>query len=205
MSTRCNVIIKDENTKVQLYHHHDGYPEGVGQNLTEYMEEIKKLPQNESSKILSTPLSLAKWLCDEDREDEYELEREVYLHGDIEYLYVIDLGEGTIVCYEVRIHENVSDEDYIDGNVENPNYEKFIYRVNLAELWNGEEEYGKTFEEKYAELQVKYNNLRGHYVELKDEYTELWSSLQSILSLVSDTDDSHKFFEAKDIEDIEEN
>lgn len=35
MSTRCQIRIKNE------YHHHDGYPEGVGADLKEY---CKKLP-----------------------------------------------------------------------------------------------------------------------------------------------------------------
>lgn len=31
MSTRCNIIIKDRgDRRIYLYHHHDGYPEGVG-------------------------------------------------------------------------------------------------------------------------------------------------------------------------------
>ena len=29
MSTRCNVIVKDKFDKIWLYHHHDGYVEGV--------------------------------------------------------------------------------------------------------------------------------------------------------------------------------
>jgi len=29
MSTRANIIVKDENDTIQLYRHCDGYPEGI--------------------------------------------------------------------------------------------------------------------------------------------------------------------------------
>ena len=37
MSTRCNIIIKDRRDKIILYHHHDGYPSGVGSDLKKYL------------------------------------------------------------------------------------------------------------------------------------------------------------------------
>ena len=41
MSTRCNVIIKEyDGNFFQLYHHHDGYPEGVGADLEEYIKQM---------------------------------------------------------------------------------------------------------------------------------------------------------------------
>ena len=47
MSTRCLIGMEnEEGTITFIYCHHDGYPEGVGKNLTEYYnneEIIKKL------------------------------------------------------------------------------------------------------------------------------------------------------------------
>lgn len=105
MSTRANVVIKKtaENGNVsyaQLYHHHDGYCSGVGKDLSEYMAEIDVMPDEEKKKVLKNPVSLAKWLSHDDRNDEYEYEgTSVNLHGDIEYLYVIDLTDKSITCY----------------------------------------------------------------------------------------------------------
>ena len=89
MSTRCNVIVKDctiqngvkkENWQVKLYHHHDGYPEGVGKDLTNFINKLEDdfyvedvvngLLKNEKDKGY-------KW-CNS-------------LHGDIEYLYTIEM------------------------------------------------------------------------------------------------------------------
>lgn len=38
MSTRCNIIIKDGAERIYLYHHHDGYPMGVGTELQDYLQ-----------------------------------------------------------------------------------------------------------------------------------------------------------------------
>lgn len=105
MSTRANVVIKKtaKNGNVsyaQLYHHHDGMPDSLGKDLSEYMDEIGVMPDEEKKKVLEDPVSLAKWLSHDDRHDEYEYEgTSVNLHGDIKYLYVIDLTNKTITCY----------------------------------------------------------------------------------------------------------
>ena len=109
MSTRANVVIKKvaKNGNVsyaQLYHHHNGYCSGVGKDLSEYMAEIGVMPDEEKKKVLEDPVSLAKWLSHDDRRDEYEYEgTSVNLHGDIEYLYVIDLTNKTITCYSTWV------------------------------------------------------------------------------------------------------
>ena len=104
-TTRANVVIKKaaKNGNVsyaQLYHHYGGYCSGVGKDLSEYMAEIGVMPDEEKKKALEDPVSLAKWLSHDDRRDDYEYEgTSVNLHGDIEYLYVIDLTNKTITCY----------------------------------------------------------------------------------------------------------
>ena len=91
MSTRCNIILKDENKnkKIYLYHHHDGYPEGVGADLAHFVTEwntgysycIEELA-NRMIKGIESPLYGKV-------DNGYELTS--CLHGDIEYLYIVRL------------------------------------------------------------------------------------------------------------------
>ena len=102
MSTRSEIIIKDYWTseatgkhytkKVKLYHHSDGYPEGVGKDLMEFIYPM--LTRSNSSDCNSVANKLLKWKDD----NGYELT--VYVHSDIEYMYVIDIPMKKIFCYE---------------------------------------------------------------------------------------------------------
>ena len=98
MSTRCNVIVKENDGKFfQLYHHHDGYPEGVGADLEEYIKQMDDDCLVDGKKFLD-------FLCDPKRDDEYEYEgTNICPHRDIEYLYYIDLQEQFIYCYSISI------------------------------------------------------------------------------------------------------
>lgn len=111
MSTRCciKVIQKlgKKKAEVMLYHHHDGYPEGVGADLVNRSKDFGKAE--------------GKWFIDDvvnslvkDINDEYEVT--LYNHVDIEYLYTIDCNKMSIKCNEcVWIFE---DEN---GNLVNEN------------------------------------------------------------------------------------
>lgn len=98
MSTRCDIIIKDygiyegKSWKVQtkLYHHHDGYPEGVGAFL---IKEV--LPKLENSNNISCD-EVANFLVKHKEDDEFEVT--AYNHVDIEYRYVIDIPKKEITC-----------------------------------------------------------------------------------------------------------
>ena len=98
MSTRCNVIVKENDGKFfQLYHHHDGYPEGVGADLEEYIEKM-------DDECLVDGKKFADFLCDPNHDDEYEYEgTNVCPHSDIEYLYIIDLQKREISCFHVKL------------------------------------------------------------------------------------------------------
>lgn len=131
MATRSNVIVKNAETKVQLYHHHDSYPEGVGRELQE--EFFKSLSEDVAKKndFLSSPSKAAEML--NEFSTAYEIEGEIWLHGDIEYLYVIDLEEETIVCYDIWAwSETKSNEDCINGN---GSTEKQVYFASLWDEW----------------------------------------------------------------------
>ena len=103
MSTRCHVIVKGSENEPQdqwayIYHHHDGYPEGVGKDLGKAFEEKIK------SNVLGhkyTWENVIEIITNID--DEYEVDNGI--HGDEEYLYVVTLErdkEGVCVdCYKI--------------------------------------------------------------------------------------------------------
>ena len=97
MSTRCNVIVKENDSKFfQLYHHYDGYPEGVGVDLENYIKEM-------DSEQLEDGKKFCDFLSNPSR-DTYEYEgTNIHPHGDIEYLYVVDISKQKIQCYEIKI------------------------------------------------------------------------------------------------------
>ena len=87
MATRANIVIKDrDGVEVVLYHHFDGYPEGVG-------EELKMFLRHLTDECCDAE-HLATYICLQDRA--YSLSEGI--HGDIDYLYTIDMGGGTLHC-----------------------------------------------------------------------------------------------------------
>lgn len=101
MSTRSEIIIKKQWTdrdtgkvhtdKVKLYHHHDGYPEGVGRFL---MEQVYPKLQSSNREDVE---DYANFLIKHNEDNEYELT--LYYHTDIEYQYIIDINRKTIQCF----------------------------------------------------------------------------------------------------------
>lgn len=93
MSTRCNIILEDAKTRkrIYLYHHHDGYPEGVGADLARF---VAKWNRHYYYRIEEYANALLKGIESEfygRKDDEYELTSG--LHGDIEYCYLIKMSE----------------------------------------------------------------------------------------------------------------
>lgn len=190
MSTRANVVIKktEKNGDVsyaQLYHHHDGMPDSLGNDLSEYMAEIGVMPDEEKKKVLEDPVSLAKWLSHDDRHDEYEYEgTSVNLHGDIEYLYVIDLTNKTITCYSTWDWDGeIDDLAKVNGEAKQcENYfmcysvsmwQKFDeYEDKIREEWENEEfEIEEKEGSKYRDMDIK--TLMGVVSEYSDITTVL--------------------------------
>lgn len=99
MSTRANIIIQDSVTKLYFYRHSDGYPEVTGKSLKSF---IKKYTQN---KFRLDAMQSAGWLILKgykeylDQKNEHmkwkvgAYEPTTEIHGDIEYLYIIDLDK----------------------------------------------------------------------------------------------------------------
>lgn len=117
MSTRCNVIIKDAySTEIMFYRHSDGYPSGVAPTLGEFLRLVK------TNRLRDNAEQSAGWLIllgyEEYSEGAYgndlakmrgntegtnmsgwkvgAYEPSAGIHGDIEYLYEIDLGAKTL-------------------------------------------------------------------------------------------------------------
>ena len=89
MSTRATIRLKEKDNVVNLYHHHDGYPKGVGADLKGRLNNDKKYWDMYSFATL-----LIK-----DNADEYELTSGQ--HGDEAYAYLIDFDAKTITCYKI--------------------------------------------------------------------------------------------------------
>lgn len=125
MSTRCNIIIKEGDDKMFFYRHSDGYPEGVAPTLNMFMEWLRngKIRDNISQgagwlialgAMEYNSLPSYKASKDEGYGSYAELdsikpptdwkvgayEPTTAIHGDIEYLYIIDLAAKTLKGYE---------------------------------------------------------------------------------------------------------
>jgi hypothetical protein len=98
MSTRCVIKVKGKTSTLDIYHHHDGYPEGVGAELQKALSDglLARIDAKEKNiyfhgfefpKVVQTILEIS---------DEYKITDGI--HSDIEYLYTLDLNENTLVC-----------------------------------------------------------------------------------------------------------
>lgn len=107
MSTRCHILLEKNDSETKfVYHHFDGYPEGVGEELVGLLSRYNM--QNWE------PAAIANWL--ENQDDLYEPDDGI--HGDEEYVYVIDCDSHTLRCYEYDgFGDGFGKECKIDGNV----------------------------------------------------------------------------------------
>lgn len=139
MSTRCHIVVREieetDNARYlckghYVYHHCDGYPEGVGSELKEILESC---PSYDWETIMEKILNYS---------DEYE--EDSGIHGDEEYIYEID-SENThaiLKCYS-------SDGPYKKELIFKETYPN-VMRSDLDKKFN---ELGyKTKSEKYAFL-----------------------------------------------------
>ena len=100
MSTRCNIIIKEKNEEpLIIYHHHDGYPEGVG-------AELKNVISERINSICGCKGTIKKYILSRILYDvSHQYEETDSIHGDIEYLYVLEIKDDGVLykCYDVPI------------------------------------------------------------------------------------------------------
>jgi len=106
MSTRSTIKIECGKELIRLYHHCDGYPEGVGFELCEKLIEFK------DENWYFNGEEFANKLVHEN--EDYEITTKV--HGDEDYLYTI-YNDGGIKCESLAY----------GGKVEN--------RINVMEMY----------------------------------------------------------------------
>lgn len=105
MSTRANFLIKDNYSEQWFYRHSDGYPSGVSESLKEFVSMLNDgsirdnvsqggswlilIGHNEYKNNGSLDHAFNKW-----KVGAYEVTDGQ--HGDIDYLYTIDLANKTV-------------------------------------------------------------------------------------------------------------
>jgi hypothetical protein len=113
MSTRANVIIKDKHTELYFYRHSDGDPGCTGESLQEFVKGYT------TKKFRLDAMQSSGWLViqgqSELKADDtgydygkimgwkvgyYEPTNQI--HGDVEYIYVIDLNKLTLSCHKPK-------------------------------------------------------------------------------------------------------
>ena len=127
MSTRCNVVIKDAYTKLFFYRHSDGYPDGTMPSLRIFMDWLRNRNIRDNTGQAAGWL-IVLGAMEYDSIPDYDLEGKLEgltaaygdkstfqppkgwkcgayeptngIHGDIEYLYIIDLEEKTLTCHD---------------------------------------------------------------------------------------------------------
>lgn len=100
MRTRASIIIKQNKRNIDLYHHFDGYPDGIGSDLKEYL----KGEANWYIECIAN--ELVKGMAIEN-DNGYEVACGV--HGDIDYLYIIDCDNKELKCYKRYYGVEISD------------------------------------------------------------------------------------------------
>lgn len=101
MSTRCHIVVRGSKCEPSvnweyIYHHYDGYPDGVGSEIGEAFE--KTLKANGSGRKYSSD-DIVKIITGID----YEYEVDDGFHLDEEYVYVVTIDDDqegvTVTCY----------------------------------------------------------------------------------------------------------
>ena len=92
MSTRANIFIRndyDDNEKEVVYHHYDGFPEGVGRILTNILRKFSKDTDTKASKQ-----ELAHYICESDNDF---IITTPCVAADAEYNYKINLALQRVI------------------------------------------------------------------------------------------------------------
>lgn len=125
MSTRATIKIKQSfyNTdedydkgiltpyEIKLYHHSDGYPEGIGADIVEFLRNRNDgydtdKPIWEAERIATDMVRgevLTSKSCSKPDKVHRDMGYDVAIcqHGDCEYGYLIDCDERKVTCYEI--------------------------------------------------------------------------------------------------------
>lgn len=97
MSTRCNVVVTFGDSKIYMYRHCDGYPNGVGTDLVPFLLDFMR---NARVDCRRAPTTLLKQLIAVDSEAGLELT--TGFHMDIEYAYWVRISDDGRVDVAMR-------------------------------------------------------------------------------------------------------
>lgn len=98
MSTRCVVSFKQKGSPTfHVYKHSGGYPEGILPLLGETLKLAWPLPRYENDEFSAAFVATAKDGCGNVR-----LTKGPSSHGDLEYHYVVEQGDGHNLYVSVR-------------------------------------------------------------------------------------------------------
>ena len=144
MSTRNNVVIikKIENSNDLMYNtmyrHCDGYPTGAGQILQDFLNTVAKDSNNDVDDFANR---IHRYDIDFEKEGSI-----LCCHGDIEYLYLINLDNSTITCYNIGfidykiqlMHPErfVNFKDLVDNKHDNSGLVSKIYEASFADKFS---------------------------------------------------------------------
>lgn len=90
MSTRSQIKVIKNDKEVMLYHHCDGYPEGVGFCLLKILEMVKNKKYLGASSVVNSMITKGNF------------EITFGNHLDIEYYYELNFDEEKVICREVN-------------------------------------------------------------------------------------------------------
>ena len=115
MSTRAHIIIKKKGEEdTYVYHHCDGYPDGVGEDLKRFI-----IDEGTAEK----PKSFATLL--NERDDYFRIDDGI--HGDEEYIYYIDIyPDKVIISVETGEYIETADSDWEEIWKEIPEFTETI-------------------------------------------------------------------------------
>lgn len=106
MSTRAHIRIQDGDEHLMLYHHSDGMPEGIGKDLRRFLANQCKDGYWDVEEIANALIKGAVkywrkgiWSGKPELHTDDGYEVTTSLHGDEEYIYVIDCESKSIKCY----------------------------------------------------------------------------------------------------------
>jgi hypothetical protein len=121
MSTRSNIIIKDDYNSLYFYRHSDGYPECTLDDLKEFSKGYNKHLRNSATQSAGwliihghTDFKAQNYLDYNWKVGSYEPTNS--LHSDIEYFYIIDLVRMVISAYEYDYNK----ENSLDAQNQEP-------------------------------------------------------------------------------------
>lgn len=134
MSTRANIVITDNyGDELWFYRHWDGYPEVTAESLNRFLAWVKdgKIRQNANQsagwlvilgaiedgiKVVGDSIDLyspSDWKCG-------AYEPTTGIHGDIEWLYVVDVSECTLKAYTEWDEDGATLDEIVEGVAPTP-------------------------------------------------------------------------------------